>query len=191
MNGKSEKRKIKVGSSLIAEPFMMDTNFKRAVVGICEHSDDKGTVGFILNKPINMNISELIGDVDSDEEFEVYYGGPVATDTLHYLHNVGDLLEESIKVSNGIYWGGNFKKLKFLIESGIINKGNIRFYIGYSGWEAGQLEVELRIGSWVVSDLYPNYVFKSKSSILWQQALNNKGDTYSIIAQIPNYMSYN
>lgn len=187
----SKKREIKVGSSLIAEPFMMDTNFKRAVVGICEHSEDKGTVGFILNKPINMSISELIGDIDSDEKFEVYYGGPVATDTLHYIHNVGDLLEESIKVTNGIYWGGNFKKLKFLIESGIINRGNIRFYIGYSGWESGQLEKELQIGSWVVSDLYPNYVFKSKSSVLWQQALKNKGNTFSIIAQIPNYISHN
>ncbi len=186
-----DKRDIEAGKTLIAQPFMMDTNFKRAVVGICEYSKEKGTVGFILNKPINMDITEIIGDVDTDEKFEVYYGGPVATDTLHYIHNVGDLLEDSIKVSTGIYWGGDFKKLKFLIESGLINRGNIRFYIGYSGWEAGQLQQEMATGSWIVSDLYANYIFKSKSSALWQEALDNKGDAYSIIAQIPNYISHN
>lgn len=184
-------REIEVGKTLIAEPFMMDTNFKRAVVGICEYSKSKGTVGFILNKPINMDITELIGSVNTEEKFEVHYGGPVATDTLHYIHNVGELLDDSIKVSEGIYWGGDFKKLKFLIESGLIHRDNIRFYIGYSGWEAGQLKQELLSGSWIVSELYANYIFKSKSNALWQTALDHKGDAYSIIAQIPNYISHN
>ena len=185
------KRKIAAGQTLIAQPFMTDTNFKRSVVGICEHSLSEGTVGFILNKPINMDITELIGDVDTEEKFSAYYGGPVATDTLHYIHNVGDLLDDSILVSPGIYWGGNFTKLKFLIEKGLITNRNIRFYVGYSGWEAGQVEQELSLGSWIVSDLYPNYIFKSKSAALWQTALDHKGDTYSIIAQIPNYISHN
>jgi len=187
----NNKREIAAGKILIAQPFMMDTNFKRAVVGICEYSKEKGTVGFILNKPINMDISEIIGDVVTEEKYEVFYGGPVATDTLHYIHNVGDLLDDSIKVSDGIYWGGDFKKLKFLIESGLILKDNIRFYIGYSGWEAGQLRQELASGSWIVSELYANYIFKSKSNALWQKALDHKGDAYSIIAQIPNYISHN
>jgi len=182
---------IKPGVTLIAQPFMMDANFKRSVIGLCEHTEKDGTVGFILNKPMNMEITELMGDVETDEKFNVYYGGPVATDTLHYIHNVGDLLEESIKVADGIYWGGSFNKLKFLIDSHIIRPNNIKFYVGYSGWEAGQLNNELRTGSWIVSELYPNYIFKSKSKALWQLALGHKGDAYSVIAQIPNYLSNN
>lgn len=185
------KRNVRAGQVLIAQPYMTDTNFKRSVICMCEYTKDDGSLGFILNKPINMDVTELIGDVRTEDKFLAYYGGPVATDTLHYIHNVGDLLDDSILISPGIYWGGDFKKLKFLIESGLISSNNIRFYVGYSGWEAGQIEQELVAGSWVVSDLYPNYIFKSKPASLWQTALDHKGDAFSIIAQIPNYISHN
>lgn len=179
------KRKAKSGDLLIAQPFMEDENFKRSVIGITEHGKE-GSVGFILNKPINIKLTELIQDVNSDEHFRVYFGGPVATDTIHYIHNVGDLLEESIKIQDGLYWGGKFEKLLFLIESGLILRKNIRFYVGYSGWSEGQLEGELNSGSWIVSEWYANYVFQSKPKQLWEQALNHKGSNYSVIAKIPS-----
>ncbi len=187
----SNTPKVEPGKILIAEPFMMDTNFKRAVVCMCEHSPTDGSIGFILNKPINMDLSELVSDIESDEDYDVYYGGPVSTDTLHYMHNVGELLEDSIKIGQGVYWGGDFDKLKFLINSGMIRRDNIRFYIGYSGWSPRQLDDELILGSWVVSEIHANYVFKTKSSTLWRQAMINKGDRYSVIAQMPNYLSHN
>jgi len=176
--------KVKSGNILIAQPFMEDGNFKRAVVGIAEHSEE-GSVGFILNKPMNLQLSELVKEINTDEEFNVQYGGPVARDTIHYIHNVGDLLEESIPISNGIYWGGNFEKLIFLIESGLITSKNIRFYVGYSGWSEGQLEGELQHSSWIVSEWYANYAFQSRPSELWKQAMTHKGNTFSILAQIP------
>lgn len=182
---------IKSGSILIAEPFMRDTNFKRAVICLCEHSSEEGSLGFILNKPINIKLSELIQDIETDEKFRVYHGGPVATNTIHYIHNLGDLLEESVKIKPGVYWGGNYDKLKFLIESGLVKRSNIRFYIGYSGWSPGQLDEEMEYGSWVAGDLFPNYVFKTKSTFLWSQAMENKGDTYSVIAQMPKGISLN
>ena len=85
-----------------------------------------------------------------------------------------------------MYWGGNFKKLLFLIESGLIKNKNIRFYIGYSGWSEGQLQQELNTGTWVISDWYSNYTFQSESKQLWSQALGHKGDNYSVIAKIPS-----
>src|SRR5210317_123945 len=128
------KDEISKGSILIAEPFMIESNFRRSVIGIVDHTEKDGTVGFILNKKMNFAVNELIQDIESEENFKVYYGGPVATDTIHYIHNVGDILDESIKVSRGVYWGGDFEKLKFLINSGLIKANNIRFYLGYSGW---------------------------------------------------------
>jgi len=177
------KPKIKKGSLLLAQPFMEDPNFKRSAIGITDYGEE-GTVGFILNKPININLEELVKEIVSEEKYKVYFGGPVGSDTIHYIHNVGELLEESVLISRGLWWGGNFKKLIFLINSGLVLRENIRFYVGYSGWSKGQLEEELERNSWIVSDWYANYTFKSKPEKLWSQALENKGDHYSVIGQI-------
>lgn len=182
--------KVKAGDILIAQPFMEDSNFKRSVIGITEHRPD-GSVGFILNKPINIKLQELVQGVDSEENYSVYFGGPVGSDTIHYIHNVGELLEESIEIKKGLYWGGNFDKLIFLIQSGLILNNNIRFYIGYSGWSEGQLDNELKTGSWIVSDWYANYTFKSPAQKLWKEALLHKGDKYSVIAQMPSKRNNN
>jgi len=187
----TKSRKIQAGDILIAEPFMLDSNFKRSVICITDHSSSEGTVGFILNKRMNVGLKELITGIESDDKFNIYFGGPVATDTIHYIHNVGELLDESIKVARGIYWGGNFEKLKFLINQELIKPKNIRFYLGYSGWTGGQLQEELETGSWVISQVDPNYIFKSVSSLLWKQTMTNKGDRYSVIAQMPNSLSLN
>jgi putative transcriptional regulator len=181
---------IAKGKVLIAEPFSNDIHFRRSVVLLCEHSPEAGTIGFVLNKKTSLNLQELVEDFP---EFEgpVYYGGPVATSTLHYVHNVGDILEESIEVCKGIYWGGDFEKLKFLIKSKLVTPINIRFYIGYSGWSEGQLRNELEHGSWVIEDAFANYIFKTNPKNLWRQVLNNRGDTYSVIAQMPDAPSMN
>jgi putative transcriptional regulator len=184
------KEKVKRGKILLAEPFMLDTNFRRSVVLLCEHQDEDGTVGFILNKALEMNVSDLIADFP-DFEADVYFGGPVQTDTIHYIHNAGDLLEDSHKVAKGVYWGGDFEKLKFLISSGLIQASNIRFFVGYSGWSSGQLQEEMQYGSWVLADMHPNYLFKAEPGVLWKQIMENKGNTFSVIAQMPEDVSWN
>ncbi len=183
------KAKIKSGTILLAQPFMLDPNFKRSAVLVCEHNEE-GTVGFILNKKLDMKVDELISEFP---EFEapVFFGGPVQTDTIHYVHNVGELLDESRPVSRGVWWGGDFDKLKFLMSSQLITPANIRFFVGYSGWSEGQLQEELDLGSWVVANMHSNYLFKSKPTDLWQQIMSNKGDSYSVIATMPDAVTWN
>jgi len=181
--------KINRGKILLAEPFMVDSNFKRTVVLMCEHEVD-GSLGFILNRSLDMKISDLISDFPEINS-TVYYGGPVQTDTIHYIHNAGELLDESQEIANGIYWGGNFEQLKALIREGLINEGDIQFFIGYSGWSSLQLNEEMTMGSWVVADLESNYLFKRKEEDLWQQVMVNKGDIYTIIAQMPDAINWN
>ncbi len=183
------RQEVSSGKVLLAEPFMLDPNFKRSAVLLCEHSEE-GSVGFIMNKPLNMRIDELI---DGFPEFdsEVFFGGPVQTDTIHYIHNAGGLVEESVKVTDGVFWGGDFEKLKFLISSNLILPQNIRFFVGYSGWTEGQLDDEMVYGSWVLADMDANYLFKSEPKKLWTQVMYNKGDAYTVIAQMPEASNWN
>ncbi|MCB0639950.1 MAG: YqgE/AlgH family protein, partial [Lewinella sp.] len=123
-----ERPQVSNGKVLLSEPFMVDPNFKRTAVLLCEHNAE-GSIGFIMNRRLNMRVDELIEDFP-EFDTEVYFGGPVQTDTIHYLHNVGDLLEDSVQVARGVFWGGDFDKLKFLINSELIAPHQIRFFIG-------------------------------------------------------------
>ncbi len=183
-------KKISTGTILLAEPFMVDPNFKRSVVLLCDHSEEEGTVGFVLNKNLGLQVNELILDFPSFDA-EVYYGGPVQTDSIHYIHNVGDLLDNSTKVVDGVWWGGDFEKLKFLITSDLVKPDNIRFFVGYSGWSTGQLDKELKLGSWVITEMFANYLFNNKSDSLWQEVMKNKGDRYEVIADMSDGVNWN
>ncbi len=174
----------------MAEPFMQDTNFRRAVVLVTDHTDDEGTVGFIINKPLAVRITDLVDDFPEIDAL-AYYGGPVSTNTIHYMHNVGMLLDGSTEIGPGVYWGGEFDKLKFLIGQELIRSENIRFFVGYTGWSPGQLIEELDSGSWITTEVHANYVFKSKPSRLWNQVMHHKGDLYSILAQLPEQPNLN
>jgi len=176
---------IRKGVVLLAEPFMQDPNFKRAVILLTEHTSKEGSVGFILNKPIKIKINDLIDDFPEIES-TVYYGGPVAKETLHYIHNVGDILDDSVKISQGVYWGGDYEKLKFLISSRLVKAEHIRFFLGYSGWSSGQLMDEMEYGSWVLAHMDTNYAFKTRHYELWSKVMKNKGGNFKVIGEMPD-----
>lgn len=186
----SNSNDLTKGIILIAEPFMEDGQFKKAVVAICDHSRDEGTVGYILNKPTDLSISELISDFPETKS-PVFYGGPVGNDTIHYIHRKGDVLDNSKLVTNGVYWGGDFDKLKFLMKTGVIQDDDIRFFIGYSGWSPGQLEGEMETGSWLIDEMDANYAFSYKPTEMWGQTMENKGNSFKIIADFTDKISNN
>ena len=82
------------GKILISEPFLPDTFFNRSIVYLTDHSP-QGSVGFILNKKLDLNISSAIAGFEGWNE-NINMGGPVAPDTLHYLHSLGDLIPNSV-----------------------------------------------------------------------------------------------
>src|ERR1700722_5779520 len=95
------------GVLLLAEPFMESPEFKRSVILIAEHND-KGTMGFILSRKLNISPSQAIDNFPEFDD-ELYYGGPVNSDQLFYLHTKPKLLEGSIEVMPGIYLGGDYE----------------------------------------------------------------------------------
>jgi putative transcriptional regulator len=171
------------GSLLVSEPFLLDSYFKRAVVLLSEH-DDQGTLGFILNKPTDVKLNEAVDDFP---EFDVplYFGGPVETDTLFYIHTVGELITGAKPITDGIWWGGDYDKLKFLIDTRQIRPDQIRFYAGYSGWEPKQLDSELKEKAWMVSKANEKFTFFDNPKSLWSQVLRSMGNEYAILANFP------
>ena len=139
----------KQGRVLISEPFLNDTYFKRSVVLLTEHSDE-GTVGFVLNKPVEMSVNEVLEDFPKTNA-HISIGGPVNTNTIHYIHTFGERLPNSVQVMEDLYWGGDFEFLKEMMESGLIKGPQIRFFLGYAGWSPKQLDSELEAGCILLS----------------------------------------
>lgn len=171
------------GQCLISEPFSPDSYFGRSVVLITEHNEEDGTLGYILNKPVEIKIAELIPDFPQFNA-QCYIGGPVNPDTVHYIHNRIDLLPGSLQVTDNIYWGGDFELLKDLVIANSIKPHEIKFFLGYSGWAPEQLIHEIEEKFWIVSDIDPDTIMKQKSNI-WKELLNKKGDSYALWANSP------
>ncbi|HEY0176208.1 MAG TPA: YqgE/AlgH family protein, partial [Pedobacter sp.] len=127
-----------VGKLLISEPFLNDPNFTRSVVLLTEHGEN-GTLGFVINHPSLLMLDDLIPDIGGGN-FTVFLGGPVATDTIHFIHRCPDKISDGEEIAKGIYWGGNFETLKVLLAQGEISPDEVRFFIGYSGWGEQQLK---------------------------------------------------
>lgn len=171
------------GSLLISEPFLSDSYFKRAVVLLSEH-DDKGTLGFILNKPTDVLLNDAVEDFPNFE-VPLYFGGPVETDTLFYIHTIGEKLKGAKEIVAGIWWGGDYDQLKFMIDTHQVKPEQIRFYAGYSGWEPKQLDTELKDKAWLVSNTNKKFTFFEDPKHLWSQVLRSMGNEYAILANFP------
>lgn len=182
-------KQITAGTVLLAEPFMLDPNFKRTTVLLVDHSIT-GSVGFIMNRKMELAINELIDDFP-DFPAPVYFGGPVGSDTIHYLHCKGELLEGSDEIAKNVYWGGDYNQLKTLIANGLVQADDIRFFVGYSGWSDLQLEEEMELGSWVPASMDANYLFSSEPEELWKQVMSNKGKNFTVIADMREEANYN
>lgn len=182
--------KPKKGRLLIAEPSIIgDTSFNRSVILLADHSVD-GSIGFIMNKPLQYGLKDLIPHTKAS--FKVYNGGPVEQDNLYFIHKVPDLIPNSIEISLGIYWGGDFDVALTHINNGDINASDIRFFLGYSGWGPYQLEFELEAHSWIVAkNIYKKSIIEKKDDSFWKEKMLELGDRYSIWSNAPEYPSYN
>jgi putative transcriptional regulator len=141
-------------------------------------------VGFVLNKPVSMKVHEIIADFPKIDA-NVSLGGPVQTNTLHYIHTLGDIIPGSIRVLDQIFWGGEFDVIKRLLESGSLNSTNIRFFLGYSGWQAHQLEDEMADNAWVVAEISAQEIIAPMNKHFWNKALHNLGKKYQMWANFP------
>ena len=178
----------KQGRILISEPLLSDTYFKRSVVLITEYSP-QGAVGFVLNKPIDIPLNDVLADFPKFNA-KVYIGGPVAKDTVHFLHTLGELVPNSLHVVDDIYWGGDFDSIKELIREGIVKSNQVRFFLGYSGWSPNQLEDEISENAWLVTEVPSSKIMSADKSI-WKKTLENLGKKYKLWSNFPENPTMN
>jgi len=182
--------KPKKGKLLIAEPALTgDVSFNRSIVLLAEHNEE-GSVGFILNKPLEYQITDLVTEIEIP--FQVYNGGPVEQDNLYFIHKVPHLINNSIEISDGIYWGGDFDMTIALINNGTISEDDIRFFLGYSGWSSLQLDQELTSKSWIViKNEYESGIIQKSSEAFWKEKMVELGGNYLLWSNAPENPSLN
>jgi putative transcriptional regulator len=177
------KVKPEKGRLLISEPFLPDPNFERTVVLLCEHNAE-GSFGFVLNKPSTFRLPDVIEDLGGLDT-QVFVGGPVQQDTLHYIHR-NLTLENAVEIASNINWGGDFESLMSLCDTRQVGANDIRFFLGYSGWGPGQLDSELEQDSWIVCDFVTDQLlFDTEPSVLWKKALDSMGGRFSVFSNYP------
>jgi putative transcriptional regulator len=185
LNNKPEK-----GDLLIAEPSIIgDLSFNRAVILLADHNQ-LGAVGFIVNKQLDYYLKDLVEGTECD--FPIYNGGPVEQDNLYFIHKSPELIPNSLEIAQGIFWGGDFSIVLDLINSEKITDEDIKFFLGYSGWDENQLDSELKSQAWlVVQNNYKNTIISKCSEEFWKEKMLELGGEYSIWSNAPENPSYN
>lgn len=170
------------GKLLIAEPFLADPNFARTVVLLCEHGEN-GTVGFILNRSTQLTLNDILPEVTMPD-FHIYQGGPVQLDTLHMIHRTPEILGGN-EIAKGVYWGGSYEAMQAIMEANDYDPENLKMYVGYSGWTEGQLDREMKDGSWIVTDAIPKLIFDTAPDQMWKEAIRLLGKDHAYLANMP------
>ena len=173
------------GSLLLAAPTMRDPNFSRAVIFLAAHNSDDGAFGYILNRPLEKRVTDLLPDQELGAlgKVPVFLGGPVSTDKLAFA---------------ALRWNRKRKTLKCVTHLSVqdalheISMGHdVRGFVGYSGWTGGQIETELKRSSWIVTPPRRVVLTSPEPARLWGAILTEMGPVYQLMSRMPDDVSLN
>lgn len=177
------------GSLLLDGGNLQGSVFRRSVVLICQH-DPEGAFGLILNKPTGARLGEVLpGNLSDTLKSQLLFtGGPVQPQSLSYLHSDVHLLNPN--VMKGLSVGHTLDELVELSESSSLTQRLLTF-AGYAGWDAGQLDDEMRREAWLTHPASLDLVFSSAPETLWKRIISKKGWRYRLMAEGPENLSSN
>lgn len=172
------------GRILLSDPFLGDEYFERSVVYLCEHSEE-GSFGFVLNNYIDIQLTQL-NEKFPEMMVKLSIGGPVEKETMYFMHTLGDQLKDSLLIDQNIYMGGDFEQLYNEVSVDLLSQNKVRFFIGYSGWSAGQLQNEIKEHAWIVANVDKvDELMDVSIPDLWKHFMNKLGKKYQIMSDFP------
>ncbi|MDG2396399.1 MAG: YqgE/AlgH family protein [Flavobacteriaceae bacterium] len=178
------------GNIIISNPHTtIDSIFNRSVILLADHNKTAST-GFIINKPLNIYLKELIPEINI--KFKIFFGGPVNKNNLFFIHNSSKLIPNSIEIDENFHWGGDFEKVIELIKLKKLTSKDIRFFLGYSGWNINQLLEEQELNSWIIKDnIFKKKLLNIESENLWKNLIKSIGGDYLIWSNSPENPNLN
>ena len=164
---------------LIATKKMGDVRFKKTVILMLEH-DTKGALGIVVNKPLGeITLGSLISQVDDKSinkkelyniKMPIYWGGPVDSNKILILHS-NDYKNESTKNYNNLSISSDLITLVEIAEKKGPKKSLV--LLGLAAWNAGQLDGEIELERWTLSESNMELIFEKKNNTKWLKAINN------------------
>jgi putative transcriptional regulator len=177
---------------LLATPPLTDPNFDRTVVYVLEHHED-GAIGLILNRPTDEALAEPLDrwiDLQSAPS-SVFAGGPVDTNAMIAMATTKELLSDPTDLLTPI--SGLVASTDLSADPALVaaHVDAVRVFRGYAGWGAGQLELEIEDGAWLVLDAEIGDVFSERPDALWHDVLRRQPGRLSWLALAPDDLSLN
>lgn len=175
------------GSLLVAHPGLTDPNFEKSVVLVSAHSEDEGSLGVVINRPIGKTLGEYNADFQFGPLYDVplYEGGPVGSDQMI-------LTAWSWSKDKGVfklYFGLSLEKANDLIIEE--PEADIRGFLGYSGWGKGQLSAECSSNAWVLSNIDSNALDGEAGDDMWKRLIGKFHPELRFLADSPDDPSWN
>ena len=185
-NLRPEKPRNLAGSLLVAHPNMLDPNFRRAVLFISAHDPEDGAIGVIINRPLEKNIAELVSETPPQNlaDVPVFFGGPVGNNQLM-------LAAFEWHKSEGLKLNQHSLTADEPIAAVADGAPSVFAFLGYAGWNAGQLEAEMKQKAWIVQKPSRAALKSEKLSRLWFDIMNRLGPWYRMLAAAPDDPSLN
>ncbi|MEO8733022.1 MAG: YqgE/AlgH family protein [Flavobacteriales bacterium] len=177
------------GTLLVSGPYLPDPYFHRSVILLCTH-DKEGSLGFVLNRPIDTGVDGLMEDMPPIDS-TVGIGGPVQSGNLFFVHTLGERIEGSMEVMEGLYMNGDYEELRELLRREPTLAKQVRFFVGYSGWGEEQLAKEIKEKAWLVHPADLGSVMNGNAADLWADTLRAMGPAYAPLANFPEDPSLN
>ncbi len=177
---RGDKSILGAGTILVAHPQLTQSCFNHAVIVLLDYGRNSGAMGCVLNYSTKFGLDDILESV-RNEGVPVYGGGPVGLDRLFFLHTLGeDILPGANMVVPGLWVGGDFDAVADYVNAGYMTEGELRFFLGYSGWEAGQLEDEIDEGTWATLRMPDDLsdLLRGDGDAVWHNAVRALGKEY-------------
>jgi putative transcriptional regulator len=186
---------LQKGTLLAASQDLQEDYFARSVILIIHHSTEDGSMGLVLNRPMGENVqidysdelSSIAESVPNEEGISrlFFEGGPVDRSYLFYLHRLSHIIADGNPVLEDLHWGGDLDAVRAEPEVVAADEPLLRFYLGYAGWEQGQLEREIELGAWMLVPGDVDQIFTHHTESMWHDVVHSLGGKYRAIAELP------